>query len=106
MTDRCKIGDIAIIIRDEIGCEENIGRMMHVMGPRQASNTRGTLWQIKPVVGTTMTYLEKDGSVGIGVATDIEHRDKWLLPIRPEAQAHEIDEIRELVLPPTETEGA
>lgn len=99
MTDRCKIGDIAIIIRDEIGCEANVGRMMHVMGPRKVSRTRGTIWRIRPVVGTTMTYIEKDGSVDIGEATEIEHRDAWLLPIRPEPEEEAIEEANELTIP-------
>jgi hypothetical protein len=99
MTDRCKIGDVAIIISDEVGCEANVGRMMHVMGPKKASPTRGTIWVIKPVIGTTMTYIERDGSVGFGEATDIEHRDAWLLPIRPEPDDEAIDEVRELTMP-------
>lgn len=99
MTDRCKIGDVAIITRDEVGCEANVGRMMHVMGPRKVSPKRGTMWVIKPVVGTTMAYLEVDGSVGFGEATEIEHRDAWLLPIRPEPEEEAIDEARDLVLP-------
>ncbi len=99
MTDRCKIGDVAIIIRDEVGCEANVGRKMHVMGPRKVSAKRGTMWVIKPVVGTTMAYIEVDGSVGFGEATKIEHRDAWLLPIRPEPEEESIDEARDLVLP-------
>lgn len=91
MTDRCKIGDIAIIIRDEVGCEANVGRMMHVMGPRKVFRTRGTFWRIKPVIGTTMTYIERDGTVGVGEATEIEHRDAWLLPIRSESEEDAIE---------------
>lgn len=102
MTDRCKIGEVAIIIRDEVGCEANVGRMMHVMGPRIVSPTRGTFWRIKPVVGTTMTYIDRDGSVGVGEATDIEHRDAWLLPIRPEVEDNTIQVSTEL---PSEMEA-
>ena len=99
MTDRCKIGDLAIIIKDEFGCEANIGRMMHVMGPKKVSPTRGTMWVIKPVVGTTMAYIEVDGSVGFGEATNIEHKDSWLLPIRQVPEEEAFDEARDLVLP-------
>jgi hypothetical protein len=97
MTDRCKIGDIAIIIRDELGCEANVGRMMHVMGPRK-SCARGIFWCIRPVFGTTMAYIELDGTVDVGEATDIEHRDAWLLPIRPEPEEEAIDVARDLLL--------
>ena len=91
MSDRCKIGDMAIIIKDEVGCETNIGRMVTVMGPRVVSPVRGTIWRIKPVVGTTMAYVATDGTVDFGEATDIEHRDDWLLPIRPEAEDRAIE---------------
>ena len=91
MTDRCKIGDVAIIIRDEVGCEANVGRMMHVMGPRKLSSVKGTMWCIRPVIGTTMTYIELDGTVDVGEAIDIQHRDSWLLPIRPEPEDDAVD---------------
>ena len=85
MTDRCKLGDVAIIIRDNPGCEVNIGRAVRVHGPRQVFLRRGTVWRVTPVAGTTMTYLDYDGTVAVGLATEIEHEDDWLMPIRPEA---------------------
>ena len=91
MTDRCKLGDVAIIIKDEVGCEANLGRVVTVDGPRQDDDLRGTVWIIKPVHGITITYLERDRkTISVGLATNIEHRDDWLLPIRPEAPALEI----------------
>jgi hypothetical protein len=100
--DRCKPGDIAIIIKDQPGCEANIGRIVHVCGPRKVFTERGTVWHIKPVTGSTMTYLDYDRTVAVGLATDIEHEDDWLLPIRPEIddkqveQAEPLTEIEEL----------
>jgi len=85
MADRCKPGDIAIIIKDEPGCEANIGRVVHVLGPRKVFLIRGTVWLIKPVIGKTITYVDIDKKVKKGLATKIEHDDDWLLPIRPEA---------------------
>ena len=98
MTDKCKIGDVAIIIKDEVGCEANVGRLVYVMGPRKVSGTRGTIWRIKPVVGTTMAYLEVDGSLGFGEATNIEHRDSWLLPIRPDEEDYAVCETVDLAV--------
>lgn len=92
MSDRCKLGDIAIIIKDIPGCEVNIGRVVHVRGPRQVFPMRGTVWHIKPVNGTRITYLDIDRKVRRGVATDIEHEDNWLLPIRPEADDGQIEQ--------------
>jgi hypothetical protein len=85
MTDRCKLGDIAIIIKDNPGCEANIGRVVRVHGPRKVFSKRGTVWRVTPVAGTTMTYIDYDGTIGVGLACEIEHEDDWLLPIRPEA---------------------
>lgn len=87
--DRCKIGAIAIaidiIIKVEFECEANLGRVVHVRGLRQVSPASGMIWRIKPVVGTTMTY--------------IEHRDDWLLPIRPEDCDGAIDAAHDLPMP-------
>lgn len=93
MADRCKLGDIAIIIKDQPGCEANIGRVVHVCGPRKVFPERGTVWRIKPVTGSTMTYLDYDRTVAVGLATDIEHEDHWLLPIRPEIDDKQIEQI-------------
>lgn len=84
MTDRCKIGDIAVIIKDEVGCEANIGRFVHVEGPRKSCRRRGAIWRIRPVIGTTITYMDTDKSIVIGPAEQIEHEDDWLMPVRPE----------------------
>lgn len=95
MSDRCKLGDVAVIIKDEIGCEANIGRFVHVEGPRRWSAHRGTVWRITPVNGTTITYVDTDRSVVIGPAVQIEHRDDWLMPVRPgdlDAQARDTGE--------------
>ena len=96
MSDRCKLGDIAIIIKDQPGCEANIGRMVTVMGPRKVFLKRGTVWRIKPVTCDTMTYIDYDKTVAVGPATDIEHEDDWLLPIRPDAESDGISEVTDL----------
>jgi hypothetical protein len=93
MADRCKLGDIAIIIKDQPGCEANIGRVVHVGGPRVVFPRRGTVWHIKPVTGSTMTYLDYDRTVAVGLATDIEHEDDWLMPIRPEIDDKQIEHV-------------
>ena len=96
MTDRCKLGDIAIIIKDQPGCEANIGRVVHVCAPRKVFTERGTVWRIKPVRGSTMTYLDYDRAVAVGLATDIEHEDDWLLPIRPQIEDDCFEQIEPL----------
>ncbi len=100
MSDRCKLGDIAIIIKEQPGCEDNIGLVVNVLGPRRVYPDRGTTWTIKPVRGKTMAYLDYDGTPAFGTATNIEHEDAWLLPIRPEAEGDQIEhsEAENLVL--------
>jgi hypothetical protein len=84
MADRCKLGDVAIIIKDQPGCEVNIGRVVQVCAPRRVFPGRGTVWHIKPVNGTTITFLDDaSNSIKRGKANGIEHEDDWLLPIRP-----------------------
>jgi hypothetical protein len=99
MSDRCKLGDIAIIIKEQPGCEANIGRLVHVLGPRKVYMSRGTVWRIKPVKGNSMAYLDYDNSPAYGLATDIEHEDAWLLPIRPEADDAHIEQSETESLP-------
>jgi len=99
MTDRCKNGDIAIIIKDHPGCEANIGRVVKVHSPRRVLPRRGTVWLITPVVGTTITYIDVDGTVAVGLAIKIEHEDDWLLPIRPEAEDDSISVDQALPVP-------
>jgi hypothetical protein len=85
MTDRCKIGDVAIIIRDEVGCEVNIGRFVHICGPRKVFPDRGTVWRIEPIIGATITYLDDaTRKIMCGEAIGIEHADAWLIPVKPE----------------------
>ena len=94
MTDRCRLGDIAIIIHDNPGCEANLGRVVHVCGPRKVSPTRGTVWRIKPVIGRTITYLDDaSNTIMRGKAVGIEHDDIWLLPIRPAADDDQIERV-------------
>jgi hypothetical protein len=105
MADRCKIGDIALIIRDEAGCEDNIGRMVNVLGPKRVASCGATTWLIEPVIGTRITYIATSGKVTTGKAILIEHWDQWLLPIRPEAGLEEVSESNE-VFKPRELEAA
>ena len=46
---RCRPGDLAIIIRDEPGYEENIGRIVEVHGPAHLNFDHGLTWLIVPV---------------------------------------------------------
>jgi hypothetical protein len=105
MADRCKIGDVAIIIRDEVGCEVNIGRFVHICGPRKVFPNRGTVWRTEPVIGSTITYFDDATRTVIsGEAIGIQHADAWLIPIKPEGFDDSVHE--EVAMPRTlETEA-
>jgi len=92
---RCKEGDLAVVIREEPGCEVNVGRTVTVSGPVKIHEQFGPTWLIQP------TQREQWAVAGIGCVTlrtpplrMVEHPDKWLMPLRPPepdatAQDHE-----------------
>jgi hypothetical protein len=85
MTTRCKPGDIALIIREDVGCEANIGRLVHVRGPEEI-NKRGQLtWLITPVDEDTL-WCVGDGKGGTYVMPKgdltVEHPDAWMTPVK------------------------
>jgi len=83
---RCKEGDLALIIREEPGCESNIGRIVKVRGPLEI-NAESQLpsWLIKPLI-RQIWKVAGVKSVSSGIVywkSRIEHPDSWLLPLRP-----------------------
>lgn len=91
---RCREGDIALIIRDEPGCECNIGRAVTIQGPLMIAPETGPTWLIEPVESEPWTIRKWSGENWTGPVTFdslIEHPDAWLLPLRP------LDEIDWLV---------
>ena len=98
--DRCKIGDIAIIIRDEIGCEANLGRIVRVCGPRKVDSLRGTVWRIEAVSGGLLSYLDDASkTIKCGKTAYIDHEDTWLLPIRPTDSSDMVDVAQDMPVP-------
>jgi len=85
---RCREGELALIIREESGCEANIGRAVCVSGPLEIDTCRGPTWLIAPATPEPWFYLSPDGE-GVVVrpishADRVEHPDAWLLPLRPD----------------------
>lgn len=48
MNLNCEVGDLAIVISDEPGCEDNIGRIAKVMEPATISGSSQAWWRIEP----------------------------------------------------------
>lgn len=85
---RCKAGDLAMVIRDFVGHEANLGRLVRVDGPL-ATDSRGMrTWLIEPIDGRRWAV----GSPGdapkypiVRFRDLVHHPDQWLMPIRPTA---------------------
>ena len=85
---RCRPGDIAIIINDDIECKGNIGRFVKVYGPKLHMGEYGYCWKIVPLSPEGLYILEKgklEITQNIQLEDNILHPDKWLKPIRPKA---------------------
>lgn len=82
---RCKHGDLAIIIGDFPGCEENLGVIVKVVGPPELhKGTQMICWDIYPVKRRKLWLL--DGTTLFKTAISKNNRafhpDCWLLPIK------------------------
>ncbi len=82
---RCKPGDLAIVIRDDVGYEANLGRFVRVSGPVETDRRGMRTWLIEPVdarvwavgpPGAVPTYMT------VRFRDLVEHPDQWLLPVR------------------------
>lgn len=100
MSARCKPGDLAIITYDVPVCTPNIGRVVKVSGP-SIVNRRGQLtWLIQPVTLEPYMINNSDGTFKEFMALDdetIEHPDEWMMPIRPENETDDVEQVLALV---------
>lgn len=84
---RCKPGDLALIIHDEVSCRENIGKLVKVAGPLGYNQRlKKQCWLIEPVKAEMwhyVTFTGKHYSRILTFAGEAEHPDAWLFPIDP-----------------------
>lgn len=82
---RCRPGDLALVVREEPGCERNIGRLIEVDGPLHHNQDLGLpCWLLRPVTSQPWCYTW-DGQVfvkPIDWQDRIEIPDAWLIPVR------------------------
>ena len=88
MTLRCKLGDLAVIVGEYPGCEDNIGRIVKVRGPAEVTEQSCGLlsWVIRPISRAKMINLYIPGTLISEHVTwqkGIRMPDCWLIPIRP-----------------------
>ena len=85
MVHRCRPGDLALVIYDEPGCIDNVGRVVRVRGPVLWSvHYEMNCWLIRPVA-RRLYCVEHEGSIRRYVVAwkdRVEHQDSWLLPLR------------------------
>lgn len=96
---RCREGDLAIIIREEPGCEVNIGCAVIVHGPLWQNPDAGPDWVIVPANNQPLTFVESDGRIlcqCINEADRIRHPDAWLISITPPLDVETRDTDKEV----------
>lgn len=82
---RCRPGDLALVIRDTLRCDSNLGRIVVVRGPLEVNRRwRLPCWLIRPV--TSAPYAVEKGrrvsNFRVYWKSRVEHPDAWLLPLR------------------------
>src|SRR4051794_29179822 len=81
---RCREGDVAVIVREEPGCEANIGRLVRVRGPIRLDAHQGPTWLIDTLDSSTYLCVRRGGVIAETLTSHlaIEHPDAWLQPIQ------------------------
>jgi hypothetical protein len=99
MNTQCKDGDIAIIIKEDPGCERNLGKAVYVSEPVTIYDDVGICWYITPVQEIFWAYLYgKNDHLKIKInPTGVYHPDSWMIPINRKLEDDSIEETQTLV---------
>ena len=92
MLCRCKVGDLAIVIREHPGCEINLGKVVIIHRAGYPHEEEGPQWVVTPARPQPWWFIELDGSIVSCYVTPedcIVHPDAYLWPIRPEEASAE-----------------
>ncbi len=82
---KCRPGDLAVVMRDEEGCESNVGRVVRVRGPVDHDWRGYPTWLITPYRAEGYVWRRAGDPSGVFAYTgedNIEHPDRWLMPLR------------------------
>ena len=94
----CSRGDLAIIIRDEPGCETNVGRIVIVTNKGLLEPRFGWMWSIRPLDHGPMLCIDNSTEKLIVSMKAVYHQDDWLRSIRPELEQDAIERLASTVL--------
>jgi len=81
MRTKCKVGDLAVIIREERGLEGNIGRCVWVHKGPFLDAEYGPVFVICPATEEPIGTLCRDGSISYERVTSTYHPDQWMFPV-------------------------
>jgi hypothetical protein len=95
---RCKDGDLAVVIHDEVSCVDNVGKLVRVAGPLCLNRHLGlSCWLIEPVRAQAWRVADRFGDAksvkNVTFGRRIEHPDAWLMPIRPERSEADVKDV-------------
>lgn len=99
----CRDGDLALVVQDEDVGVANIGKLVRVKGPMNFNQQlRRVCWLIEPVKAEMWSWTTTAGVLKTGIvafATNVEHPDAWLSPLRPDAHDYALSAAHFAVLP-------
>lgn len=82
----CQVGDLAVVINDEPGCENNIGRFVTVLRASSVRDSSAAWWSVEPVDGQPWTCIRPiQGGKWVEVHQEIGSvliEDHCLRPVR------------------------
>lgn len=84
MKTRCRPGDLAMIINEDPGYEENIGRIVSVHGPLRKDHQLGPMWLIVPLTAHPHAVMSLNGfkqTYQVTLEDSVEHADNWMILI-------------------------
>lgn len=94
----CKDGDLAIVVQDEDVAIANLGKVVRVSGPTNVNRRlKRVCWLIEPVNAKKWCWVSLSGKMQNSIVTfasDVEHPDAWLLPLRLCAKGDEFPETQ------------
>jgi hypothetical protein len=99
MNTQCKTGDIAIITKEESGCERNIGKTVYVNESATIFDDAGACWYITPVQDGFWAFQEA-GTLQVELEINPEyivHPDAWMIPIDQMTEDDSMEENQSLV---------